>query len=167
MQNLDGDLKRALLDTLCESWKVRKATIDRIFTEDAQFWHLFHNVRGIKNIHGIYQLWGSTNYPPLAIDFIRVVADEKNNVAMVDLVEYCNLWAMPPWTFFGGPTMRLHVILGFVDTPAGKKIVYQVRHAVSSPAWHPAMLHAASWGLEAPLPAVWHVPQGLGAHPQH
>lgn len=34
---------------------------------------------------------------------------------------------MPPWTFFGGPTMRLHVILGFTDTPAGKKIVYQVR----------------------------------------
>ena len=87
MQNLDGDLKRALLDTLCASWKVRKATIDRVFVEDAQFWcasglpalpvqgvalcthsegmqllsvhlhrHLFHNVRGIKNIHGIYQV---------------------------------------------------------------------------------------------------------------
>jgi hypothetical protein len=38
----------------------------------------------------------------------------------------CSLYAMPPWTFFGGPTMRLHVILGFTDTPQGKKITYQV-----------------------------------------
>ena len=65
------------------------------------------------------QLWGSTNYPPLRIDFVRIgerqlpscsplhclcllyvaivlihmgwhaVADEENNVAMVDLIEHC------------------------------------------------------------------------------
>ena len=38
MQNLDGDLKQAFLETLCGSWQVRKATLDRVFTEDAQFW---------------------------------------------------------------------------------------------------------------------------------
>ena len=38
MQNLDSDLKQALLDTLCGSWKLRKATLDRVFVEDAQFW---------------------------------------------------------------------------------------------------------------------------------
>lgn len=39
----------------------------------------------------------------------------------------CSVYPLPPWTFFGGPTMRLHVILGLVDTPAGKKIEYQAR----------------------------------------
>ena len=39
----------------------------------------------------------------------------------------CSVYPLPPWTFFGGPTMRLHVILSLVDTPAGKKIEYQAR----------------------------------------
>lgn len=55
------------------------------------------------------------------------VADAKQNIVLVDLIEHCNLYPMPPWTFFGGPTMRLHVILGLTDTPQGKKIVYQVK----------------------------------------
>lgn len=38
----------------------------------------------------------------------------------------CSVWPVPPWTFFGGPVMRLHVIFGFEDTPEGKKINYQV-----------------------------------------
>ena len=38
MQNLDGDLKEAFLATLCGTWQERKATLDRVFTEDAQFW---------------------------------------------------------------------------------------------------------------------------------
>ena len=37
-----------------------------------------------------------------------------------------SVWPTPPWTFFGGPVMRLHVIFGFEDTPEGKKINYQV-----------------------------------------
>ncbi len=38
MQNLDGDLKEALLRTLCGTWKERKETVDRVFVEDAKFW---------------------------------------------------------------------------------------------------------------------------------
>ncbi|CAL8465499.1 g5035 [Coccomyxa elongata] len=130
MQNLDGDLKEAFLKTLCGTWKERKETVDRVFVEDAKFWHIFHNAFGRKNIHGIYQLWASTNYPPLKIDFLRIVADERDNVVLVDLLEYCNVYPCPPWTFFGGPNMRLHVILGLVDTPAGKKIEYQEDHSM-------------------------------------
>ncbi|EIE23049.1 hypothetical protein COCSUDRAFT_63431 [Coccomyxa subellipsoidea C-169] len=58
------------------------------------------------------------------------VADERDNVVLVDLLEYCNVYPLPPWTFFGGPTMRLHVILSLVDTPAGKKIEYQEDHSM-------------------------------------
>ena len=98
---------------------------------------------------------------------MSAVADEKNNVAMVDLVEYCNLWAMPPWTFFGGPTMRLHVILGFVDTPDGKKIAYQVLPRRSLACMACRRVACCMCALEQSMPAVLHVPQGFCRCTQH
>ena len=44
----------------------------------------------------------------------------------MDILLNGSVWPTPPWTFFGGPVMRLHVIFGFEDTPEGKKINYQV-----------------------------------------
>ncbi|CAL5221947.1 g4224 [Coccomyxa viridis] len=130
MQNLETDLTFAIEKVLCGTWRERKQMIDKVFTKDAKFWHLFHNAHGRDNIHGIYQFWAFTNYPPLKIKFLRVAGDKEANIAIVDLLEYCNVWPMPPWTFFGGPVMRLHVIFGFEDTPEGKKINYQEDHSM-------------------------------------
>ncbi|CAK0786568.1 hypothetical protein CVIRNUC_009781 [Coccomyxa viridis] len=163
MQNIDKDLEFAIEKVLCGTWKERKEVIDKVFVEDATFWHLFHNAFGRNNIHGIYQFWALSNWPPLKIKFLRVVGDTKANIAIVDLLEYCNVWPIPPWTFLGGPVMRLHVIFKFRDTPQGKKIYYQEDHSVWSES---ALLHTfpAIGRLmeEYSMPLIGRMVSGLG-----
>lgn len=56
-----------------------------------------------------------------------VTAQNPSYMTPTELCMQCSVYPILPFTFTGGPTMRLHVILSLIDTPTGKMIKYQVR----------------------------------------
>ena len=73
-----------------------------------------------------------------------------------------SVWPIPPWTFLGGPVMRLHVIFQFRDTPQGKKICYQVLLLTSSTVALP--LAAIGCDVSIDMCSDWASKQGVKAH---
>ena len=59
MRSLDQDVPRTISNVLStHDWRSRKDLIEKVFTEDAKFWHLFHQTVNRKELFGVYQMWG-------------------------------------------------------------------------------------------------------------
>ncbi|KAK9789950.1 hypothetical protein WJX73_010896 [Symbiochloris irregularis] len=115
MQNLDQDLKRAFQEALQGDHRQRRDCINKVFTDDASFWHIAHIADGKEDIWGIYQLWAGNNRK-IGIEFLRIVPDPQRKVVVVDILEHCHIWWNPLFTFTGGPVVYLHTILELKHT---------------------------------------------------
>ena len=59
MRSLDQDVPRTISKVLStHDWRGRKELIDKVFTEDAKFWHFFFQTVNRKELFGVYQMWG-------------------------------------------------------------------------------------------------------------
>lgn len=59
MRSFDQDVPRTITNVLStHDWRARKELIDKVFTEDAKFWHLFFQTVNRKELFGVYQMWG-------------------------------------------------------------------------------------------------------------
>ncbi|KAL3150047.1 hypothetical protein ABBQ38_013397 [Trebouxia sp. C0009 RCD-2024] len=117
MRSLEQDVPRTISRVLStHDWQGRKELIDKVFKEDAKFWHLFFQTVNRKELFGVYQMWGAYNFK-IDVDYTRVVPDRKNHRVVVDLIETINVW----WTIFpylGIPIhLNMHVVLGVEANP--------------------------------------------------
>ena len=59
MRSLDQDVPRTISSVLStHDWRSRKDLIEKVFIEDAKFWHLFFQAQNRKELFGVYQMWG-------------------------------------------------------------------------------------------------------------
>lgn len=59
MRSLEQDVPRTISRVLStHDWQGRKELIDKVFKEDAKFWHLFFQTVNRKELFGVYQMWG-------------------------------------------------------------------------------------------------------------
>lgn len=59
MRSLEQDVPRTISRVLStHDWQGRKELIEKVFTEDAKFWHLFFQTVNRKELFGVYQMWG-------------------------------------------------------------------------------------------------------------
>lgn len=59
MRTYDADVPETISNVLStHDWQGRKELIDKVFTPDAPFWHLFHQCINRQELFGVYQMWG-------------------------------------------------------------------------------------------------------------
>ena len=59
MRTLHEDVPKTISNVLStHDWRGRKKLIDRVFLEDANFWHLFFQTVNRRELFGVYQMWG-------------------------------------------------------------------------------------------------------------
>lgn len=46
---------------------------------------------------GVYQLW-SLNNRGIGIDYLETIIDQKGNSVLLDVLEHCNVWWIPPFS---------------------------------------------------------------------
>lgn len=112
MRSLDVDVPKTISSVLStHDFRGRKDLIEKVFTEDVKFWHLFFQTVNRKELFGVYQMWGFYNFW-IGVKYTRVVPDRKNHRVVIDLIETINVW----WNIFpylGIPIhLNMHVVLG-------------------------------------------------------
>ena len=59
MRSLDVDVPKTISSVLStHDFRGRKDLIEKVFTEDVKFWHLFFQTVNRKELFGVYQMWG-------------------------------------------------------------------------------------------------------------
>ena len=59
MRSLDKDVPKTISSVLStHDFRGRKDLIEKVFTEDVKFWHLFFQTVNRKELFGVYQMWG-------------------------------------------------------------------------------------------------------------
>jgi len=59
MRSLDVDVPKTISSVLStHDFRGRKNLIEKVFTEDVKFWHLFFQTVNRKELFGVYQMWG-------------------------------------------------------------------------------------------------------------
>jgi len=59
MRSLDKDVPKTISSVLStHDFRGRRDLIEKVFTEDVKFWHLFFQTVNRKELFGVYQMWG-------------------------------------------------------------------------------------------------------------
>ena len=128
MRSYEHDVPETITNVLStHDWRGRKKLIDRVFTADAEFWHLFHQCLDRHELFGVYQMWGkllhSHVFQTTASNHDSVITLKASGLLCSHFPGFYNFW-------IGVKHQRV------VPNPKGKLVMVDLEETIVSLAYH-------------------------------